>query len=71
MIQAWPDLLWRSLSRYFCTVRLLTLTPSFNNSPLMRSAPHTRFSLLICLINSMVSGEMRGSRFSGFDFRRQ
>jgi hypothetical protein len=28
-------------------------------------------SLAICLINLMVSGEMRGSLFSDFDFRRQ
>ena len=50
---------------------LTHLDPQLRSSPRMRSAPHNRFSLAICLINPMVSGEMRGSRFSDFDFRRQ
>ena len=35
----------------------------------MRSAPHSRFSLAICRIRSMVSWAIRGFRFLLFDLR--
>jgi hypothetical protein len=37
----------------------------------MRSAPHSGFSLAICLMRAMVSGAMRGFRFLLRDLRRQ
>ena len=38
---------------YFCTVRLLTLMPTFKSSPRIRSAPHNRFLDAISRINVM------------------
>ncbi len=41
-------------------VRLQTRMPTLSNSPRIRSAPHSRLSLAMALINSMVSAEILG-----------
>ena len=56
---------------YFCTVRLLTLMPSFKSSPRIRSAPHNRFLATISRIKVMVSSATRRSTFPARDRRRQ
>jgi len=50
----------RTSLMYFWIVRLHTRMPSFNNSPRMRSAPHSRLSVAICLIKAMVSAATFG-----------
>src|SRR5215470_12711608 len=41
--------------------------PSLSNSPLIRSAPHSRLSLAISLIKATVSGEILGVRVAALD----
>lgn len=58
------------------TILLVTVAnqvsgPALSSSPRMRSAPHRWFSLLICLMRSMVSWGIRGFRFLFRDLRRQ
>jgi hypothetical protein len=43
---------------YVWIVRVLTRRPSLSNSPRIRSAPHSRLSLAMSLINSTVSVEI-------------
>lgn len=45
----------RARKIYFWMVRLATEIPSFNNSPRIRSAPHSRFSRASCWMRAMVS----------------
>ena len=46
--------------RYRDTVRSETAKPSFSNSPWMREAPQSRFSILIRRMRSWTSDTMRG-----------
>jgi hypothetical protein len=50
----------RILIGYLATVAWLTLIPSFNSSPWIRGAPHSRLALLICRISSRTSRSSDG-----------
>ena len=52
---------------YFWIVRVQTRRPSLSNSPRIRSAPHSRLSLAITLINSTVSVEIFGLGAAALD----
>jgi len=68
----WP-LGWgvRPFLMYFWIVRLQTRMPSFNNSPRILSAPQSRFSFAISLINAIVSAATLGLCEEAFDLRFQ
>src|SRR5512133_428749 len=59
---------WRM---YFWMVRLHTRISSLSSSPLIRLAPHSRFSTAICLISFMVSAASLGWREAVLDFLLQ
>jgi hypothetical protein len=52
-------------------VRLHTCIPNFRSSPRILSAPHSRFSLAICLIKAIASSAILGLREAAFDLRFQ
>jgi len=56
---------------YFWMVRLHTRMPSFRSSPRIRSAPHSRCSVAICLIKAMVSEATLGLQAGALDLRFQ
>jgi hypothetical protein len=52
---------------YVWIVRVQTRRPSLSNSPRIRSAPYSRLSLAISLINSTVSVEIFGLGAAALD----
>jgi len=50
----------RTALMYFCMVRKPPRMPSLSSSPRIRTAPHSRLSLAISLINATVSADILG-----------